>query len=147
QYVDEDVTLAHESEPAESMPPRFDDKEGLLSVTPPNGLVQGDHYTVSWPKLRGIGTASRGRGAEVTFEVGAADDTEAPRFDGLTQISWDVDRNRDDCTNNEEERFWFDVTVGAASDDSGTDSLRLVVLQSRGGDVGESGEPVQVLQT
>jgi hypothetical protein len=142
QYIDEDVRLVRgvttstSADDGESVPVTFSEDEGLLTATPPNGLTPGEHYVIKWPKLRGIGTASRGRGANVTFTVGHADDVEPPSFQGLTAIQWDVRRTSDDCTNGIEERFVFDVTPGSASDDSGTESLAVVVYQTQGGDVG-----------
>jgi hypothetical protein len=149
QYIDEDVRLVRgqsapdggtpaSSGPGESVPVTFSEDEGRLTTTPPDGLVPGEHYVIEWPKLRGIGTASRGRGANVGFTVGTRDDVEAPSFEGLTGIEWDVVRQSDDCTSSIEERFVFDVTPGKAGDDSGMDTLALVVYQTRGGDVGNA---------
>jgi hypothetical protein len=149
QYLDEDVRLVEgvskstSADDGESVPVSFSEDEGLLTTTPPNGLTPGAHYVVKWPKLRGIGTASKGTGADVAFTVGTTDDTEPPSFEGLTAIQWDVRRESDDCTNGIEERFVFDVTPGKASDDSGTGSLALVVYQTKGGDVGsDASKPV-----
>jgi hypothetical protein len=140
------VKLAHGSATAEEMPnPEFDAAEGLLSIKPPDGLIAGDDYTVIWPALRGVGTASKGNGATVTFHVGGGPDTEAPTFDGLVDISWDVSREHDECTGNFEDRFAFDVVPGKAHDDFGTDNLQLVVQQSHGGDADKKGAPQQVL--
>ena len=143
EYIDEDVRLVQGksvpdggADQGESVPATFNRDEGLLGVEPPNALVPGEHYVIKWPKLRGIGTASRGRGADVAFTVGTKEDIEAPSFEGLMDIGWDVRRARDDCTGSLEERFVFTVTPGKASDDSGTESLALVVFQTRGGDVG-----------
>lgn len=142
EYLGEDVTLAEGDAPAESVPARFDSAEGLLSVTPPNGLVPGGHYVIAWPKLRGIGTASLGRGLNASFTVTSAEDTASPSFEGLRAIDWDVRRAQDDCTGTIEQRFVFDVTPGHASDDLGTELLALLVLQTRGGGVDTSPEQV-----
>jgi hypothetical protein len=143
EYLDEDVRLVRgESAPdggadqGESVPVTFSRDEGLLTVEPPNALIPGEHYVIKWPKLRGIGTASKGRGADVAFTVGTEEDLAAPSFEGLVDIGWDVRRASDDCTSSLEERFVFDVTPGRASDDSGTESLALIVFQTQGGDVG-----------
>jgi hypothetical protein len=125
--------------------PTFDKNEGLLSITPPNELVPGEHYVIEWPKLRGINTASTGRDAKVSFTVGTQRDTEPPSFDGLTNINWDVRQARDACTGSFEERFVFNVTPGKASDDIATDLLALIVFQASGGEVGPTGAPKQVL--
>lgn len=142
QYIDEDVRLVKgvskstSADDGESVPVTFSEDEGLLVTTPPSGLEPGERYVIKWPKLRGIGTASKGTGADVAFTVGTTEDVEPPSFEGLTSIQWDVRRTSDDCTNGIEERFVFDVTPGQASDDSGTESLALVVYQTKGGDVG-----------
>ncbi|HVU00753.1 MAG TPA: hypothetical protein VHE30_03345 [Polyangiaceae bacterium] len=119
------------------------DSEGIATLHP-GDLVPGDRYTVKWPGLRGIGTASRGRGATVSFTVAAQEDTAAPQFEGLTHVEWDVQREHDDCTDSVEERFRFDLTVGTATDDSDTRLLTTVVYQSHGGDADKRGEPVPV---
>src|SRR5262249_40498477 len=129
EYQGEDVTLDHGGNGASKVPATFDDTEGELRITPPDPLVPGDTYTVSWPALRGIGTATLGSGAKVSFTVGQNADTAPPSFDGLVAASWDVDRRRDDCTDTVEQRFVFDLTPGKASDDSAREGLALVVFQ------------------
>lgn len=145
QYLNEDVTLEEGTDGAESVPVVFDQADGLLTVTPPNDLQPNGDYTIAWPKLHGIGTASSGRGKTVHFTTGTADDDAPPSFSGLASVTWDVRREEDDCTNALEERFIFNVTPGKAADDSGTDSLVLVVYQSSGGDVAAADGPKQVL--
>jgi hypothetical protein len=110
----------------------FNAAEGLLNLRPPADLEPGRAYTVEWPRLRGVGTASRGNGDTVTFTVGDGPDLEAPHFDGLEKIFWDLDRDRDECTNSEQDRFYFDLTPGRVSDDSDTELLALRVFQTRG---------------
>jgi hypothetical protein len=119
--------------------------EGLLSFVPPAPLVPGETYTVEWPKLRGIATATVGRGASVTFVAGSVEDIEAPQFEGLVSIDWDIDRDHDDCTDSLEERYSFALEPGTASDDGGRESLLLLVYQTRGPKLGDDDGPIQLL--
>lgn len=121
----------------------FSDSEALLKLMPPEDLVPGGNYTVKWPGLRGL-TASKGRGKTVTFTVGADPDVTPPTFQGLQGVSWDIDRSKDDCTNQEVDRFAFDLTPGDATDDFGKDLLTLVVDQTLGPNIPASAPPVQV---
>ena len=146
-YLGEDVTLQRDGFPADTVTPSWNGAERILSITPPEGLVAGDEYTVTWPRLRGIGTASKGRDAEVTFTVGDSGDTETPKFRGLTGIDWDIDRESDDCTDSLEERFVFDLDLTSATDDGGAESLQLLVFQTRGPRVGSEGAPEAILVT
>jgi hypothetical protein len=144
QYGGENVTLTHGSAPPETVDAVFDETQGLLSVTPVVPLVPGDTYVIEWPALRGIDTASRGKGAKVKLTAGDAPDVDAPVFDGLTKVDWDVQRERDECTNSLEDRFSFDLTPGTATDDSGTGALALVVFQTKGPRVDRAGAREQV---
>jgi hypothetical protein len=144
QYGGETVTLQHGTAPKETVDAVFDETQGLLSVTPVVPLVSGDRYAIEWPGLRGIDTASIGTGATVTFRVGDGPDVSAPIFAGLTKVRWDVKRERDECTSSFEDRFVFDLTPGAATDDAGTRNLALVVFQTKGPRVDQSGTREQV---
>lgn len=117
--------------------------EGLLKLRPPEDLRAGSAYTVEWPGLRGL-TASRGAGRTVTFTVGDGPDVESPKFAGLENVEWDVGRSKDECIDSEADRFLFDLTPGEASDDFGTESLALVVYETRGPNIGPSSPPEQV---
>ncbi len=130
-YGGERVTLEHRgvSDTIESI---FNTAEGLLDAKPPEPLVPGDRYVVTWPDLRGIDTNTSSKGREVTFDVGDGPDERDPTFDGLTDVGWDVQRERDDCTDSLEDRFVFDLTPGAADDDGGRESLALKVFQVEG---------------
>jgi hypothetical protein len=144
QFDGETVTLKHGSAPKETVDAVFDETQGLLSVTPVVPLVPGDTYVVAWPGLRGIDSASRGKGETVTFTAGDGPDDSAPVFDGLMRVSWDAQRERDDCTSSLEDRFAFDLEAGKATDDSGTESLALVIFQTKGPRVDQSGTREQV---
>jgi hypothetical protein len=146
EYLGEPLELRHPAGTDEPVEGEWAPATGMLTVVPPEGLAPGDEYTMVWPRLRGLGTASLGRGLSATFTVGDGPDEAPPRFDGLLGIDWDVDRDRDDCTDSLEERFVFDLTAGAASDDFPSRLLTLHVFQTRGPGVSGSqgAEPVLV---
>jgi hypothetical protein len=144
-YLEEDVIFRKIGGEDRVLPAQFNTNEGLLSVTPPEPLEPDATYEVVWPRLRGVGTASLGRGRTVSFTAGAAPDRELPRFSGLQSIDWRVDREHDDCTESLEERFVFEVEPGDASDDGGRESLLLRVFQTRGANVDLTAAPSLVL--
>ena len=131
-YLGEDVPLEDSTGTQVPAKVSFDSAEGILTLTPDAPLAAGKAYTAHWPQLRGIATASKGRGRDVTFTVGSGPDGAAPSFDGVTGVHWDVQRKRDDCTDSIEERFVFDLDLAPADDDSGRDALALVVFQTSG---------------
>ena len=144
EYLDEEITLEHVGVGEQTFSGTFNANEGLVSIDP-GGLVAGDEYKITWPRLRGHSTANLGRGAEVTFTAGSSTDDAAPSFDGLTGVDWDFVREKDDCTDSVEERFTFDLDLGARSDDGGAESLTLLVFQTKGPHVSPSApEPVLV---
>jgi hypothetical protein len=144
EYLGEDVLLRHAGL-ERPLTASFDRVEGMLSVLPPDGLEPGGEYELEWPELRGLGTASLGRGRSVAFRVGPGPDVEAPRFGGVVGIEWDLDRERDACTDRLEERYVFELDLGEASDDGGRESLALVVFQTRGPSVRpEAPQPIAV---
>jgi hypothetical protein len=117
-------------DPGSDIAGEFDANEGLLVVTLDGPLVASDRYVVTWPRLHGSTSSGLGKGGKVSFVAGDTTDTETPGFDGITSVAWDVIRVRDDCTDSLEDRFTFDLGLGAASDDGGRDSLELVIFQS-----------------
>ena len=121
----------------------FSKPESLLKLLPPADFEPGGAYTVEWPGLRGL-TASRGGGANVTFTVGDGRDVQAPFFEGLQKIEWDVGREHDECTGSEQDRPYFDLSPGSATDDFGRALLKLVVFQTLGPNISGSDEPVPV---
>jgi hypothetical protein len=120
----------------------YDPGESMLRARPRSELVAGPHR-VSWPALRGV-SAHRGLGKSVDFTAGATRDQEAPRFAGLTNVEWDLSREEDPCTESTEDRFWFDLGVGSATDDVSPDLLAVVVFETRGGDTGKRSSPEQI---
>jgi hypothetical protein len=146
-YRDEDVKLEHVDVGSDMLTGTFDSAEGLLSVSPEEPLVPGDRYVVTWPRLHGIGTSNRGSGRRVAFEAGDVTDAAPHEFQGLTGVEWDVSRKSDECTDGLEDRFTFDLALGAASDDGGRASLALVVYQTRGPAISDRDPSVEVLLT
>lgn len=142
-YTGEDITLSGAGG-EQVLSGEWSEAETLLGVTPVE-LMPGEQYSVEWPRLRGVNSGSLGKGASVEFTVGTALDEAPPEFEGLSGVSWDVDRERDDCTDNLEDRYLFDLELGAASDDGGRESLMVVVFQTKGPNVDESApEPISV---
>jgi hypothetical protein len=140
-YDDELVTLTG---PAGAVPVdvAYDAAESMLRAQPRAELGAG-LYELAWPALRGLAT-NRGRGSTVTFSIGTAPDVEAPRFSGLTRLSWDLSREQDPCTDSLEDRFWFDLGLGSTSDDAPTSLLAVVVFETRGGGTTKSSPPEQI---
>ncbi len=144
QYLGEPVVLEHPAGVDTTVPATFDDTSGLLQITPPMPLVPGDSYTVHWPALRGIDTATLGNTSNLTFTTGTEADVSPPTFAGITSVSWDVSRESDACNSTIDQRYVFNLGLGAAADDGGRDSLTLLVFQTSGPSL-DSSAPVQVL--
>src|SRR4051812_42215494 len=136
-YAGEDVVLIPDGGEARPLPATFDRAQGLLSIQPPDGLQAGVGYTVRWPGLRGVDTATPGLGRDLHFTAGQTADTESPRFEGARALAWELEREHNDCTDGIEERFAFDLELGAASDDGGRAALAVVVFQTAGPLVGD----------
>jgi MYXO-CTERM domain-containing protein len=144
-YQDEPVTLTREGDAdGTEVAASYDLQESALRFVPDGGLDPGT-FTIAWPALHGTGTASIGLGKRVTFTVVDRTDDGAPEFGGLRSIDWDVKRYEDDCTDSTEERFDFDLGVGAASDDSDANDLALLVFQTKGRSIGKDGASKPVL--
>jgi hypothetical protein len=120
---------------------KWDGTQGLLRFTPPDRLPAGS-YTITWPALRGLNTASPSLPATVPFTVGTTDDVAPPDFEGLTGVTWDLERKNNDCTNSLENRLAFTLSLAPADDDGGRDGLTLVVFQSSGSGVDGGSVPV-----
>ena len=131
-YLDEPVLFGEAGTELSPFPGTYVESELLLTFTPPSGLTSGVEYEVEWPGLRGLNTANKGRSRKLRFFAGSAADAEPPSFDGLIAADWDLERESDECTDSIEERFFFELDLGAASDDGGRDALSLVVFQTRG---------------
>jgi MYXO-CTERM domain-containing protein len=145
EYLSEPIPLEHVGVGVESAPATFNANEGLLTIVPDQPLVPGDTYKITWPALRGLTTAALGKGADVTFTAGTAEDTAAPEFAGLRSVAWDVERPNDDCSDSPQDRYRFDFALGDAHDDASRDLLTLIVFQTAGPTLsGGSPEPVLV---
>jgi hypothetical protein len=145
EYLGESVLFGRAGEEPVALPAFFSPSEGLLEVTPPDALEPGTTYDVEWPALRGIATASLGRGARIRFTAGDREDTEPPRFSGVEHVTWRLERRRDPCTDRRDERFVFDLELGEPRDDGGRDALALVVFQTAGPGFGASSGAAPVL--
>jgi hypothetical protein len=131
-YLGEDVVLVHPDGREQVLEARFDPTEVLLSVTPTEPLAAGGAYVVRWPSLRGLNAATPGYGDEAHFTTGTADDMTSPTFAGVTRVRWDLEREQNDCTEELEERYVFDIALGDAADDGGRDGLTLLLFQTSG---------------
>jgi hypothetical protein len=143
EYLGEDVVLTPMGGVDEVVTATFDDTQGLLTYVPPAPLAPGA-YVITWPSLRGLNAAALGTDAVVHFTVGTTDDTAPPMFDGLTAVTWDLERKNNTCTNSIEDRMVFELSLAPASDDGGRDGLRLVIFQTSGSGVDADGGSVPV---
>jgi len=140
-YVDEDVVLIlpdgsqlpfgkqHETD---GRPASWDPTEQLMQIAPVDPLLPNSSYKVRWPALRGANAVARGLGDEAQFQTGATDDLAPPSFAGVSGVTWDLDRSTDPCSDQQIERYVFDIQLGAASDDGGTSGLTLLLAQTKG---------------
>jgi hypothetical protein len=144
QYLDEDVVLTPMGGVDEAVKVIFDPTEGLLTFTPPEPLAPGA-YALQWPSLHGLDAAAAGLGATVHFTVGTTDDVTPPVFDGVTGVTWDLERQNNDCTKSIEDRMVFELALAPADDDGGRDGLTLVVFQTAGLGGGPDAGAPQVL--
>jgi hypothetical protein len=119
----------------------WDAAQEILTFKPPQRLDAGA-YKIVWPALRGLNTASPSTPVTVNFTVGTVDDVAPPDFGGLTGVTWDLERQNNDCTNSLENRLVFTLSLAPADDDGGRSNLTLVVFQSSGS--GVDGGPVPV---
>jgi hypothetical protein len=144
EYVNEEVTLKTPEGTTESFtatpnptlpmnppPVSWDAARGLLTFAPAGGLPPGV-YTLHWPSLRGLNVAAPGRTKDVTFTVSPIPDAAPPTFEGLTAVRWDLERQKNDCTDGLENRFVFDLDLASADDDGGRGGLTLMVFQTAG---------------
>ena len=145
QYLGEPVLLsAPDGVSGEPVAAVFDPTEGLLTFTPPAPFAPGA-FTIQWPALHGLAAAAAGLGATVNFTVGTVDDVTPPVFDGVTGVTWDLERRDNDCTKSIEDRMVFELTLAPADDDGGRDGLTLIVFQTAGSGGGPDAGPSQVL--
>jgi hypothetical protein len=128
-YDDEAVSLTDPDGNEAAISVNYDDAESMLRATPEQPLAPGFHQLV-WPGLRGVSSGGVGRGSTVSFFAQETSDATGPRFAGLSQIDWDLARDRDPCLDRLEDRFVFDLELGDASDDAGTELLQILVFET-----------------
>jgi hypothetical protein len=142
EYLGEDVVLQRVGDEPEVALATFDPSQGLLSIKPQQPLLPGGEYVVRWPGLRGLASATIGRGAEVRFTAGGGPDSQAPSFEGAVGLDWNVLREENDCTESLEERYAFDLALAEPADDGGRASLTLIVFQAMGPHITDGPLPV-----
>lgn len=142
EYLGEDVVLVHPNAGEEILAATWDPTEQLLQVMPTAPLDANSQYEIRWPALRGLNAAAPGLGGKAQFTTGAGDDLAPPSFAGVTGVTWDLERVTDDCTDEQVERFVFDLALGVASDDGGTNGLTLMLFQTKGPHVGDTPTPI-----
>ena len=129
-YADEPVTMADSAGNAVALTSAFDDIDSMLRATPDQALGVGT-YDIVWPGLRGVnGGAGVGRGSTTRVFVTNATDVASPMFAGLSDIKWDLARERDPCLDKLDDRFVFQLEVGHGSDDAPVEFLALQVFQT-----------------
>lgn len=128
-YVDEVATLSDEQGTAVEVSTSYDEADSIMRVTPSAPLAVG-HYELSFPGLRGL-SSGVGLGKTVAFFVQDTVDAAAPSFAGLREAAWDLSRERDECADSLEDRFVFELGLGAASDDADSQLLSVLVFQTR----------------
>jgi hypothetical protein len=132
EYLGEEVVLVRPDMSEQVLPAMWDATEQRLSATPPQPLEPVTIYEVRWPALRGLNAAAPGVGDSARFTTGTAFDVAQPTFAGLVGLSWDLERMNDECVDELVERFVFDINLGAAQDDGGTNGLTLMLFQTSG---------------
>ena len=141
-YDDEQVSLVDASGSELGVSVAYDAADSMLRVTPTVPLDAGYHELL-WPGLRSLTGAGVGRGKTTSFFVQTAADQAPPTFQGLTGIDWDLSRDRDPCLDKLNDRFKFELSLGAASDDSGVELLAVQIFETRA-PASDSDEPTRV---
>ncbi|MES1183492.1 MAG: Ig-like domain-containing protein [Myxococcales bacterium] len=130
RYADEAISLLDATGRSVAVTLAYDDADSMLRATPDQPLAAG-HFDLVWPGLRGVsGSGGVGRGRSVGFTVTSTLDATPPVFEGLSDIGWDLARDRDPCLDRLDDRFVFQLRVGQASDDSGSALLSLLVFET-----------------
>ena len=130
-YDGELVSMTDTAGNAVAVSVSYDDADSMLDATPDQALDAGK-YDIVWPGLRGVsGSGGVGRGSTTSLTVTATTDVTAPVFAGLTDIEWDLSRDRDPCLDKLDDRFVFQLDVGQGSDDAPVEFLALRVFQTK----------------
>jgi hypothetical protein len=141
-YDDELVSLVDASGTELDVSVVYDEADAMLRATPAEPLGPGYHE-LSWPGLRSLTGAGVGRGRTTGFFVQTAADRAPPTFQGLTDIAWDLSRDRDPCLDELDDRFVFELTLGSAHDDAGVELLAVQIFETQD-PASESDEPARV---
>jgi MYXO-CTERM domain-containing protein len=141
-YLGEEVVLVRPDMSEQVLPAIWDATEQRLSATPPQPLEPATIYEVRWPALRGLNAAAPGVGDNARFTTGTTFEVGQPTFTGVAGLSWDLERINDECVDELVERFVFDINLGAAQDDGGTNGLTLMLFQTSGPTVMDMPKPI-----
>jgi len=143
-YDDEPADLQDSAGNNVAVTVSYDAADSMLRATPDQPLTAG-RFKLLWPALRGVsGSGGVGRGTTVSFSVGMTADAAPPVFAGLSEIEWDLSRDRDPCLDRLDDRFVFTLRVGQASDDAGAALLSLLVFETKDPSAPEQTEPSRV---
>jgi hypothetical protein len=142
-YLDEAVELTDQQGAAVEVTTSYDEAEATLSATPAT-LLSAGRYELDFPALRGLSSGGTGLGKSVAFFVQETMDTAPPRFAGLTEVSWDLSRERDPCAESLEDRYVFELGLGTASDDADTELLSVLVFETRAPNTAGERDPMRV---
>jgi hypothetical protein len=129
-YDDEPVSLTDANGEEVPISVTWDEADTMLRALPASELLVGYHELV-WPGLRSLTGAGVGRGRTVGFFVRGEPDQTPPVFHGLSDIAWDLSRDRDPCLDRLEDRFSFQLALGEASDDAAIELLAVQVFETR----------------
>lgn len=128
-YDDEPVSLTDAEGNEIPITVSYDDAESMLRASPEQPLSTGFHELV-WPGLRSVSSGGVGRGSTTSFFVVDTPDSRPPSFEGLTEIDWDLARDSDPCLDRLQDRFVFDLKLGKASDEAGSELLQVLVFET-----------------
>lgn len=143
-YLNESVTMTDAGGSAVPLTVAYDDVDSLLRATPDQALAPGA-YDLVWPGLRGVsGSGGVGRGATTHVTVAIVTDGAAPTFTGLSDLDWDLARDRDPCLDKLDDRFVFRLDVGRGSDDLPVDFLSLQIFETKDPSSPEQSNPSNV---
>ncbi len=130
-FADEPVSMTDAAGNSIAVTVTYDDADSMLHATPDQALAAGT-YDIVWPGLRGVsGNGGVGRGSTTSVSVTATTDIAPPLFAGLSDIEWDLSRERDPCLDKLDDRFVFKLNVGKGSDDAPVEFLALRVFQTK----------------
>jgi hypothetical protein len=142
-YDDEPVNLLDANGAEVAISVVWDEADSMLRARPSSELSAG-YYELAWPGLRSLTGAGVGRGRTISFFVSSELDSAPPVFRGLSEIDWDLSRDRDPCLDRLADRFSFTLSLGEADDDAGTDLLAVQVFETQDPADDDDVEPARV---